>query len=174
MEIIISLIAGAFLTLFIFPLVSDPIQDWVHKIIVGLLGSGQPRRKGDIAGNWHERWNEDGKQITPQAVDYSAHIKQFGSRISGSFTSDGEKYFFIGRVLNHYVTGTWQGELGENSYYGAFQLRLYPGLKTMDGKWIGYSKQGSVKSGNWEWKRPEEKKYESQKRGANKTVDTTP
>jgi hypothetical protein len=85
--------------------------------------------------------------------DDSAMIKQFGNRIVANVSAHNFKCYLIGKVeQRRTITGTWYDEYGAG-YYGAFQFLIDPITGDFSGKWVGFSREGIVKSGDWEWVR---------------------
>jgi hypothetical protein len=55
----------------------------------------------------------------------------------------------------------WYDEVAGASCHGALRFRNLLVGKTIVGKWIGFSTDRTIKSGDWEWKRPHIDKYPS-------------
>jgi hypothetical protein len=69
------------------------------------------------------------------------------------FSVNEAAYLADGRIADsRYVTGTW-GDRNRGGYHGAFQLVIDPMSRDMRGVWVGFSTDGRVKHGNWNWTR---------------------
>jgi hypothetical protein len=73
----------------------------------------------------------------------------------GRSTIDESNYRIQGKLSDEgLLTGYWYERTKQGRhYYGAFQLFLKPTNDEFIGKWIGFSGENVVKSGDWRWKK---------------------
>lgn len=152
----LQLFAGALLGIFtsiILKAFNPAIEDGIHKWIVVILGKGKPNTKLSLKGNWVSRWYVQSNNYPPIIEDKNATIRQFGDSIVGATHIGNFKCIITGKIKqNHYITGEWRDDYG-GGYFGTFQFIIDPSTGNFSGKWVGFSRNGTVKSGNWEWKR---------------------
>ncbi len=154
--LIVGVLLGLLVTLFVQPV----IQDRADETLVRWLGTTKLRKKKSLSGPWHQRWWVESEVFPVANEDKNVVVQQFRNRIYATHVSQGRTYNTTGMVEQEtYVTGTWYDEYSGPTYHGAFQLRVLPGGDTLLGKWIGFGTDGRIKSGDWEWKRPEVEKY---------------
>lgn len=130
------------------------VEDRAQGYIVNIFGSTTPRRKLSLAGEWISRLHVHSNSYPPIVEDKTATIRQFGTRIIAKMRAHNFECYLIGKVeQGRTITGTWFDENGAG-YYGAFQFLIDPSTGNFSGRWVGFSKEGIVKSGDWEWVRP--------------------
>jgi len=106
-----------------------------------------------LNGNWEQTWVVDsGGTATPNGS--VAEVAQAGNRVRATFQSLGNTYEVSGVIeRGNIVTGRWYDTTPGPTYFGSFQLVIDPLGNEMQGVWIGWSKKGSVRSGEWTWRR---------------------
>jgi hypothetical protein len=108
----------------------------------------------NLTGVWHQEWSVQSEDFPETDVDENAEIFSYKDKLKGSFkASDGKAYLMDGHISNRHVTGTWINKFGGPGYNGAFQLVINPSGDAMEGTWIGWSKNETVKSGKFSWKK---------------------
>lgn len=112
--------------------------------------------KKNLSGTWSSTWYVDSPRFPPSVTDDDSEIHQLGNRVYMQHNADGIKFWARGTIDNgRYVTGVWFDQT-DGGYHGAFQLVIDPKTRNMSGEWVGFSTNGFVKHGKWEWvqKRP--------------------
>lgn len=164
-ELILGAILGVIFALILTPLAEDKIQD----LLVRVFGTSQ-RKSQRLAGKWLQRWWVESTQYSLTNEDVEAIVKQLGKRISAKYKASDQDgrvrvYILKGVIENNYITGTWHDLEKGVTYFGAFQLCINTNADTLEGIWIGFSgKSSKIKSGKWEWKRPDVQSYPSDKK----------
>jgi hypothetical protein len=106
---------------------------------------------------WVQTWFVESANFDKENVS-SIRLHRFLHLLAGEAemsTAKGAKAGF--RVLgtienNRVITGKWM-DPHPGGYYGTFQLILAPMREKAEGKWVGFSAGGTVKSGRWMWSR---------------------
>lgn len=145
--VIASLLAAA-----LFP----SLAEMGSAILVRMIGWLPLKRKTNLSGIWASTWYVDSPRFPTSVTDDSSEIRQLGNRVYMQHNADGIKFQANGKIDGgRYITGVWLDET-DGGYHGAFQLIIDPKTRNMSGEWVGYSTEGFVKHGKWEWvqKRP--------------------
>ena len=112
-----------------------------------------------FAGVWHSRYvyYSDGRQQEFEGEHYVV-LNHQGNRVHGQSLPNSLnslltlEFTVDGSVL----TGTWMERTSPTGYYkgavyhGAIQLLVDPTGRSMSGRWLGFDKKSTVKSGEWE------------------------
>lgn len=108
-----------------------------------------------LAGRWEQTWEAGASKNFLDPKDRHAHpiLRQFGSYCYAQFFSKGVEYCLFGRLNGSYLVGQWYAKKDPLGYFGAFQLRVVDST-TMEGKWIGHSKESTqIRGDTWTWKK---------------------
>ncbi len=118
-----------------------------------------------LQGKWSERWwvDEPGKEPSYNE-DKDVTMEQFGDAVMARFKFGGRTYLFEGTIEQmRFITGSWRDVEVGPTYSGAFQIKININADTLYGRWVGFSaSKNSIKTGIWEWKRENIKKYPSE------------
>jgi hypothetical protein len=109
----------------------------------------------NISGVWEQKWGDAGSEGFRSELDRHSYttIRQFGPYCYAEFYSKGVAYCIFGTLEGSYITGTWRDRDDENSYFGAFQLRVVDSKKLV-GRFVGHSKTtAEVLQDEWVWTR---------------------
>jgi hypothetical protein len=104
---------------------------------------------------WTQQWSVTSPNY-PEDNHSDLKIYRFLNFIAaetGIATVCGRKYQFriIATMDRQVITGKWM-DPDPSGYYGAFQLLMSPTHEAVNGRWLGFSSKGTVKSGAWVWK----------------------
>jgi hypothetical protein len=149
-SLIIGAILGAIAPLIITPLLQDKITD----LLVWLGGGDLLRRKQNLTGNYHQEWSvysKEGNKEYPLLGKSDATIRHFWTRITGKFTFDGQEFRIRGKINNNFINGEWFDVTDGSTYHGVFQFRIETHTRRLVGRWLGFSKLGTIRSGDWIW-----------------------
>ena len=154
-------VLATFISLMLTAIFFPFIEDYVQSIYVSRLDFLGIRSGSNIAGKWSHTWYVSSNEFESSNSSSNSEVlvRQFGRRVFATYdarTSNGKLYTYqlIGKVdKDRYLTGVWRDSRKGNFYHGAFQLAIKVNMETMTGSWIGFSKDGNVKSGAWEWER---------------------
>jgi hypothetical protein len=106
--------------------------------------------------DWTQTWEVTSESFPPKNLS-ELKIYKFLHLISGDAsqtTNSGAQYSFriIGKISNsNIITGRWT-DPSSAGYHGAFQMIISPTREQITGKWVGYSREGFIKTGDWIWK----------------------
>lgn len=157
MEIIVGALLGLLLSLFAQPLLNEPAQSFLVRLI-GRLSI--VRGKTDVAGLWQFVWCIDGQEIS-RAQEHSLRLRTVGTKVAGKFTWHDRTYQMIGnRYTTNHITGTYVDQNEGNVFHGSFQLRVLPKDKLMEGRWMGFdSDHTKILSGPWYLRQQDQPTY---------------
>ena len=111
-----------------------------------------------LSGKWDQKWTVESSRYPPENSAL-AEVTQIGSHLKAISTIENRPFIVRGQIQRgNVVTGTWFDREQGATYFGAFQLIIDPVPDRMLGKWIGFSKDNTVKQGKWEWTRLHEKR----------------
>lgn len=119
-----------------------------------------------LAGEWTQKWSVE---IDGELRDFESRcvVSQIKRRVKAKFESLGRTYGIEGTIeRENIVTGIWRDLEAGATYFGSFQLVISPLKNSMKGKWVGWSQQGVVRSGDWVWERIPKTAAKSSKRRA--------
>lgn len=130
------------------------VQTGKSMFLVRIFGIVHRRTVVNLRGVWKATWSVDSAKYPPRVTDEHAKIQQVGKRIYGTFHAQGSCFQLRGTLeAGRYITGEWYDKV-EAGYSGAFQFVIDPSNpEQMSGMWIGYSTDGNVKFGSWDWQR---------------------
>ena len=150
--LIIALLVGALGSL-LATFMSGSAQDLSVAVLTKIFGWVPIRKSLNLTGVWRTTWKVESDAYPPEVTDDETKIRQFASRVYGTFEDVGSSYYVVGRIeSDRVVTGTWHdGRRG--GYHGTFQLVLDPATRGLEGQWIGFGKGGDVKNGEMIWVR---------------------
>lgn len=116
-------------------------------------------RLADVSGIWHSRYlyYSSGRDEQLEGEHYIA-LRQDGNRIDGqSLPHSMESLLRLNMSVEGSVaTGTWTERTSPVGYYrgatyhGTVQFLVDPAGRRMSGKWLGFSKNFRINSGEWE------------------------
>jgi len=153
-------IVGALFSIFLWPFIYPFIEDFAQSIVVKWLGKTHATKSMKLAGVWVQKWIVIDSKNFPKENEAEVKLYQFGKKIYGAVESGISTYKIFGKIdKGMYVTGTWEDYIDGNNYKGAFQLYIHKYASHMTGKWVGYSETNEIKTGEWLWRRKEEKEY---------------
>lgn len=142
-------VIGSLVASFLYP----PLWDRSVALLVRLVGWVPFRRRPRFAGLWKSTWEVDSSSYPSPVIDERVEIHQLGRRIYAKSRAGHFDFYLVGTVDGgRYITGTWFDET-HGGYHGAFQFVVDPATGNFKGVWIGYSKTGVVKHGEWTWER---------------------
>ena len=138
---------------FLFCLCLQPLlQDRVNAFLASTLPPQIFRGSTSLAGTWTQLWSVANPGYPPgQPSD--APIHQFLNHVYGRFSFDGRTYQLAGKISGHFLTGHWEDIQSGHTYHGSFQLRIFPNANHMEGVWVGWGTDGTIKHGQWTWTR---------------------
>ncbi len=112
-----------------------------------------------FAGVWHSRYvyYSDGRQQEFEGEHYVV-LNHQGNRLHGQSLPNSLNSLLTLEitVAGSVLTGTWMERTSPTGYYkgavyhGAIQLLVDPSGRSMNGRWVGFDKKSTVKSGEWE------------------------
>jgi len=105
-----------------------------------------------LSGLWDQTWSVTSRRYPKQNGD-RVTLVQYGTTIISTHTAGNRTYLVEGTIEGQFVTGTWRDTQGGVAYHGTFQLAISPNEEAMEGKWVGFSEDNSVKCGKWLWQR---------------------
>lgn len=137
-----SLILGIIFTL----LFQNPIQGVLTKIFGGII----PRKDRGLKGIWYSSYTYESKDKI-HTQNHLAEIKQFGNYIIGRrLIGDSHEFKMVGKIYyNIYFSGQWESPVERDINHGTFQLLIDNKGKSMEGKWLGISRERGINHGNW-------------------------
>jgi hypothetical protein len=106
-----------------------------------------------LTGRWQQVWNvtRDGKY---EEIPSDADLVQADVRVRASWSALGKLYEMDGTIeRGNVLTGRWRDSRVGPTYFGSFQLLIDPLGNEMTGVWVGWSRTGIVRSGDWRWRR---------------------
>lgn len=112
-----------------------------------------------FAGVWHSRYvyYSDGRQQEFEGEHYVV-LNHQGNHVHGQSLPNSLNSLLTLDVIvdGSTLTGTWMERTSPTGYYkgavyhGAIQLLVDPTGRSMNGRWVGFDKKSTVKSGEWE------------------------
>jgi hypothetical protein len=145
-------------TLFI-ALVQEPARALMNRHqVIRFLSSLWPLKHEAFSGNWEFEWKVDSKNFHRSNKDRVQFCKflHFVAAELETRTRSGTriKYGFVGQMYGSIVTGKWYDIRDpDRGYYGTFQVVMAGTMQSAEGKWLGFAKDASVKTGDLLWKR---------------------
>ena len=134
-------------------LASPPLLAGAQALLVRLLGWVPLRKAASFKGSWTVAWHVDSTSYKPVEIHPDVHVRQFGSRLFATLPGRPIEWHVFGTVdAGRYVTGTWK-DRSAGGYHGSFQLTVNPADRNMSGLWIGFSRNGTIKHGEFNWTR---------------------
>jgi hypothetical protein len=167
MTLFISALVGALLSILLWPFLYPFTEDFAQTMVVKWLGKTHATKNMKLAGVWIQKWIVLDSKNFQKENEMEVKLHQFGKKIYGTVDPgvSPEKicgYKIFGKIdKGMYVTGTWEDSVDGSSYKGVFQLYIHKYATHMSGKWMGYSEKNEIKTGEWLWRRKEEKEYKS-------------
>ncbi len=141
----------------------SPLWDRWVALLVRFFGWVPLRRPARFAGIWKSTWEVDSISYPSSMVDDKVEVRQLGRRIYAKMRANHFNFYLVGTVdAGRYITGTWFDET-HGGYHGAFQFVVDPATGNFKGVWIGFSKTGAIKHGNWIWERQNDSSVSSTK-----------
>ncbi len=109
--------------------------------------------KFNLSGKWNLRWMVKSSDYSLKT--HNSDIFHYGNRMISQYFNKRDSYIykFRGEIDGHYVTGTWENTAGGPTYHGAFQVRISANKEELIGTWIGWSRNGTIKSGQCVWRK---------------------
>lgn len=117
------------------------------------------RSSGDFSGIWHSQYvySSTGRSKTFTGEHYLV-FRQQGARLIGQSLphSTGSRLRLELAVENAVATGTWREQTSLTGYYkgavyhGTLQLVVDPAGRRMKGMWLGFGRDFTINSGEWE------------------------
>jgi hypothetical protein len=145
--------------------------------LIKILGKLRQRVIGDTMFDavWTQDWHVVSDRFAP-ANPSTLRIYRFLHLIAAEAeqeTTTGESYKFriLGVMDRNIITGKWM-DPKPNGYYGTFQLMLAHTHDAAEGKWMGFSSSGTVKSGDWVWRKVPSRATEANTHGTELPVST--
>jgi hypothetical protein len=105
-----------------------------------------------LTGPWSQTWKVD-SDLFGTDNSSAAAILQIGSRVHARWEAGGRTYALVGDRIEALVTGQWYDLEAGGTYSGAFQFNVGPMQDRMDGRWLGFSRNRTIKTGGWAWLR---------------------
>lgn len=150
---IISSLICILLTVLIYPYLDERFQSFVvRKLNFLKISKGHK-----IAGLWTHNWHVTSESFNSINEIKNVQIKQFRKRIFAQYNVTDKKgkvytYQMLGKVdKDQVITGIWRDIEQGNRYHGCFQIFIDINEQTMNGYWIGLSKEKNIKCDKWEW-----------------------
>lgn len=121
--------------------------------------AAEPRPVGDFAGIWHSRYvyYSDGRGHELEGEHYVTFRQQDNQLIGESLPhSTGSSLRLRLNVDGTVASGAWTEHTAPNGYYrgatyhGTLQLLIDPSGRRMSGKWVGFGKNFTMNTGEWE------------------------
>ncbi|MET3906773.1 hypothetical protein ABID59_001104 [Bradyrhizobium sp. S3.3.6] len=116
----------------------------------------QRLRRDELFDNpWTQEWQAQTERY-PKGYPSELKLYRFMNLLSAEFY-DSENpnptgdYRIVAVIDSNRITGTWK-DCRPIGYYGTFQLLLSYKRDEANGKWVGFSNKGMVRTGNWVWK----------------------
>lgn len=136
------------------PLLGDPMKRcW--SALADAVFSLQIR---NISGKWLTHYWYIAEDGSKNEKNDAVLLKQSGRYVRGKNEGRSDHIYTVNGWLRNNVvlTGTWKSCKNEAVFEGAFQLLVSADGRSMSGKWVGLSnsKPGTVRSGEWHWKKP--------------------
>lgn len=112
-----------------------------------------------LAGIWHSRYvyRSSGREKEFEGEHYMVLRYQNGRLVGQSLPHSLDSRLRVGlSVDGSIVTGTWSERTSPDGYYkganyhGTMQLLIDPMSRSMRGKWLGFGKNFTMNSGNWQ------------------------
>jgi|GEM_PF-1991804 len=154
---IIGYLLSGIVGLFIGITYSLFIEAEVHKFISKRLPKLLRKRK-TLTARWEQNWHVTSSSF-PAENKSEVNLKQRRNHVFGNFSvinNEGKQYtyYMSGKVRDdRYIEGEWYDEYQGHTYYGTFLLSIDVNMDSLKGYWVGSTKDNSVKSDRWEWKR---------------------
>jgi hypothetical protein len=128
------------------------LQDPLHFFIARSFRRLGIRSKRQLSGVWRIQYHGNPPPPAEIPNDF-IRVKQAGSFLAGQTQGESARKFSIRAEISNdeYVTGYWNSTMNNNTYHGAFQLKIEPSGLEMSGKWIGFTREGVVRVGDWSW-----------------------
>jgi hypothetical protein len=114
---------------------------------------------GDLSGIWHSRYvyPSTGRGESFHGEHYVV-LRQQGSRLTGQSLSHstGSRLKLDLAVERAVATGTWREQTSPDGYYrgavyhGTLQLVVDPAGRRMRGMWLGFGRDFTINSGDWQ------------------------
>jgi Predicted nucleotide-binding protein containing TIR-like domain len=115
--------------------------------------------KGVLSGKWRQTWSMiEGEEV--KNFPSESEVSHVGNEFRARFNSLNRTYIVTGNIeYGNMITGIWRDiDHSGATYYGSFQLKIFPFHDKMEGKWLGWGVSGGVREGNWIWERLPETK----------------
>lgn len=155
-DLLLPLVLGIGGTIVVVPLIQEPVE----RRLVSLFARSRLRGKTSLSGEWSQRWWEDGQTDFERWETHGVFIRQFGNSVLAEFLVGYDQYRVLARIESaRFLTGTWSHQYEGGTYHGAFQLRIFPSGDLMHGRWVGFSRSNTIKTGTWQWKRGPRRDY---------------
>jgi hypothetical protein len=115
--------------------------------------------EGDFSGIWHSRYLYPSTGRKGEFVgEHYVVLRQSGNRLIGQSLPHrtGSRLRLELALDIPVATGTWRETTSQNGYYkgavyhGTLQLVIYPGGRRMCGMWLGFGRDFTINSGQWE------------------------
>jgi hypothetical protein len=150
-DTVIAILAAAALSVLgvvVAALVNDPIQAFVARLLGGIV----PQRGPKLRGVWSSTYEfvSSRNRLTTRQIMV---MHQVGSFVVGKcLTSSGKhRHQIVGRIRGPVFTGRWHNVADGAQHHGTLQLMIRPMGDFMEGKWIGFDRNGKVQHGPWRW-----------------------
>lgn len=112
-------------------------------------GPGHTNLNGNWIGTWHCN-----RPSYPSKNEFPASITHIGDTVRTTFVSNEETYPLQGKIhRGNLVTGIWGNPDAGAAYFGPFQLVISPNGQSLKGTWSGFTRDNTVDSGVFEWRR---------------------
>lgn len=115
-----------------------------------ILSTIKVHQTNGLSGTWLQRWTLVRHQVTEQH-NSEARLRQMGDHVRARWKAFNRTYEMEGLVQGSLITGRWFDATRAHAYFGAFQLLISPLQESMEGKWVGWSRDGQIRSGKWRW-----------------------
>lgn len=115
--------------------------------------------KMDFSGVWHSMYRYTSSARSGDFTsEYHVRIQRDGNKLIIKSLPNPEKSYIVLRLTleDHVAVGTWQeftspiGAYGGSLYHGGLQLILSKGGDAFVGRYVGYSRNMTVRGGEWE------------------------
>lgn len=157
MMFVLGIVLGAIASFVVSLFGTVLLQDWATGVLARIVGDRLfIRRPYRLSGEYIQTWNADTvapNEGTPAGGESIAYLKQFANRLIGTFTFDGHEFRLRGRIHDgSIVSGEWIDVNRGYTYHGVFQFRVETHTRTLTGRWLGFSRNGPIRSGDWKWR----------------------
>lgn len=154
---------GALLSIILYPVIMPFIEGPIQIFLAKCFGNPTSfflKRKIRLSGEWMQVWVVDGSTNFPNENESSVIFGQFGKKVYGEARHDKSNFTINGTIdRDLFVTGLWEDVSDGNNYKGSFQLYIHKYATHMTGKWVGYSENNTIRTGEWLWRRITENEY---------------